>query len=112
MAPFVPSWLGNGTSAFIFFAGGGVPGPGTTKPGLPARGSADAGLEDECEIQAACVVRYGTAAARGLAVRVLARVAMGRDDSTIVPRSAADAFKRAVDSIIIHKGAFENWVQE
>ena len=79
-----------------------MPGPGTTKPGFPARGSADAGLEDECEIHAACVVRYGTIAVRGLAVRVLARVAMGRDDS-IVPRSAVDAFKRTVDSIINDK---------
>ena len=66
------------------------------------RGSADAGLEDECEIQAACIVRYGTIAVRGLAVRVLAGVAMGRDES-IVPRSAIDAVERAVDSIVNHK---------
>ena len=98
MVPFVPSWLGNGTSAFVF-AGGGAPGPGTTRPGFSTRGSAEAGLEDECDIRAACIVRYGMIAVRGLAVRVLARVAMEGDES-IVPRSAIDAVERAVDNII------------
>jgi len=76
MAPFVPSWLGNGTSALVFLAGGDAPGLGTTKPDFSVRGSADAGLGDECEIQATWVVRYGTIAVRGLAVRGLARVVM------------------------------------
>lgn len=115
MAPFVPSWLANGTSALIFFAGGGAPGPPTTKPGFPVRGSVDADLDDEFEIQAACAVRYGTMAVRGLAVRVLAKVAIWRDE-LLVPRSAVDAVERTVDSIINDKVrskfGWRNWVEE
>lgn len=34
MAPFFPSWLGNGTSRRAFFTGGGAGGPSATNPGL------------------------------------------------------------------------------
>ena len=38
-----------------------------TRPGARVRGSADAGFEDELEIQAICVDRYGSKAVEGLA---------------------------------------------
>jgi hypothetical protein len=50
MAPFFPSWLGNGTSRRAFFIGGGAGGPSATNPGLCV---CVAGFEDVLERKAA-----------------------------------------------------------
>lgn len=69
MAPFLPSWLGNGTSRRACFMGGGVPGLPTTVAGLFI---AVALLEELEERKAALPARKGSRAVVGLAVQKLA----------------------------------------
>jgi len=65
IAPFFPSWLGNGTSRRAFFIGGGAGGPSATNPGLCV---CVAGFEDVLERKAADPARKGSRAVEGLAV--------------------------------------------
>lgn len=70
MAPFLPSWLGSGTSIRCFLTtlmGGGVEGFPVTSPGLDR---AVAGLALVLEMKAIGWVRNVVSAAEGLAVRM------------------------------------------
>lgn len=68
MAPFFPSWLGNGTSRRACFIGGGVPG----LPGIMAGEDIVVAFLDELEeMQAMLPARNGSRAVMGLAVHVL-----------------------------------------
>lgn len=63
IAPFLPSWLGNGTSRRACFIGGGV-------PGFPGTIAGDAALSEELEERKAVLpARNGNSAVAGLAVR-------------------------------------------
>ena len=97
MAPFFPSWLGNGTSRRACFIGGGVPG----LPGMMAGDFIVAALSDEVEERkAALPARKGSSAVAGLAVqnvsRGRARFCSGGDQ----PRRAIEAADLVVDSIL------------
>lgn len=72
ITPFVPSWLGNGTSlcsfpVIVFIEGGGG-GFVLTMPGLPIAGSAGFELEDD--MKAALATLKGWRAVMGLAMRM------------------------------------------
>jgi hypothetical protein len=65
IAPFLPSWLGNGTSRRAIFIGGGVPG----LPGIVAGDFIVVALSEELEDRkAALPARNGSSAVAGLAV--------------------------------------------
>jgi hypothetical protein len=67
MAPFLPSWLGNGTSRRATFIGGGVPG----LPGIVAGVFIVVALSEELEDRkAALPARNGSSAVAGLATHI------------------------------------------
>lgn len=78
MAPFLPSWLGSGTSRRANFMGGGVPGFPATKPGF----CIGVALFDDVEdMKATLPARNGSRAVVGLAINEIsfvARAASGR----------------------------------
>lgn len=75
MAPFFPSWLGNGTSRRACFIGGGVPGFPATSPGF----CIGVALLDEVEDRnAALPARKGSRTVDGLAVGMVSSGATDR----------------------------------
>jgi hypothetical protein len=73
IAPFFPSWLGNGTSRRAIFIGGGVPG----LPGMVAGVFMVVALSAELEERnAALPARKAINAVAGLAIRIVSSAAM------------------------------------
>jgi hypothetical protein len=96
IAPFLPSWLGNGTSRRSAFIGGGVPGFPATNPGFCI---VVALFEEVEDIKAALPARKGIRAVVGLTAHI-SLSEWGRFWVAGAPRRAIEAPYRAVDSIL------------